>query len=228
MLFIWFVTSWTHTFIMASVIIITYQRRNTLKYFIIQMSPLLHLHLLLTVIGTISLTWAACVIAAATRGCWLCCLQVHFHWAVVRKIPVHFSALYWTCDDACTGRCGMGMKDSARMATVVLAQLTRGWGSVRASTFLLWLFCLAGSFWNSMYVRWIWTQIVLWNKLKWQHLHTLGPVLVFIICRHKSFPEARFVCEYSILQSISRVHLQEEHKCPPEQKEVTHLEFFFF
>lgn len=32
----------------------------------------------------------------------------------------------------------------------------------------------AGFFWNSMYVRWIWTQIVLWNKLSWQHLHTFS------------------------------------------------------
>lgn len=38
---------------MASAITITYQRTNTVKYVIIQMGPLLSLHLLLTVIGNV-------------------------------------------------------------------------------------------------------------------------------------------------------------------------------
>lgn len=44
-----------------------------------------------------------------------------------------------------------------------------------------------------------------------------------LICQHKSFPEAKFVCEYSILQSISRVYLQEKYKCVPKQMEMTNL-----
>lgn len=124
MFFIWFVTSWTHTFIMAWAITITYQRTNTLKYLIIQMGPLLSLHLLLTVIGTM-LFHLSCLGHYSSNKRPMALLPTAIltffplHWAFVGKIPVHLSALYWTCDAACKDWCDVGMKDSARVAMAV-------------------------------------------------------------------------------------------------------------
>lgn len=169
MFFIWFVTSWTHTFIMASAITITYQRTNTLKYFIIQMGPLLSLHLLLTVIGTMLFHLShLCHYSSNKRPVALLPTAILTFFPLqspCRKDPSPLVCPVlnmWCCLQRLMRCRNEGLGQGGHGCPYAVPR--EHWHSwlqaevgpelhLSSSGYSAW----AGFFWNSMYVRWIWT-----------------------------------------------------------------------